>query len=103
LHKADDPKRLILFDVWAEPFGFIGPEAFLADFGHLASARVVYRGKLTGKFCDDVRQGRYGMNEGVLCKGGSGGGDLWMVKIKTYAYMKKLKAAFADNWEDFWE
>jgi len=26
-----------------------------------------------------------------------------MVKIKTYAYMERLKAAFADNWEDHWE
>ena len=103
LHKTDDPKQLILFDVLAEPFGLIGPEQFAADFGHLSSARVVYRGKLTGKFCDDLRQGKYDVNEGVVCKGGTGGSDLWMVKIKTYAYMEKLKAAFAENWEDHWE
>jgi len=103
LHKADDPKQLVLFDVWAEPFGMIGPEQFVAEFGHPASARVVYRGKLTGKFAEDVRQGKYGVQEGVVCKGGSGGDNLWMAKIKTYAYLDKLKAAFADRWEDFWE
>jgi hypothetical protein len=103
LHKADDPKQMVLFDVLADPFGFVGPEQFVRDFGHLAISRVVYRGKLTGKFCDDVRQGKYGVNEGVVCKGGTGGADLWMVKIKTYAYMGKLKAAFAENWEDHWE
>lgn len=103
LHKHADPKRLMLFDVFAEPFGLIGPEQLVADFGHLSVARVVYRGKLTGKFADDVRQGSYGVQEGVVCKSGRGGDDLWMVKIKTHAYMEKLKAAFADNWEAYWE
>jgi hypothetical protein len=102
LHKSDDPKELILFDVQVEPFGMIGPEQFAADFGHLPIAKVVYRGKLTGKFCDDVRQGKYDVNEGVVCKGGMGS-DTWMVKIKTYAYLERLKRAFAENWEDFWE
>ncbi len=103
LHKADDPKKLVLFDVFTDPFGFIGPETFVANFGHLASARVVYRGKFTGQFCEDVRRGKFNVAEGVVCKGGTGGSDLWMAKIKTYAYMDKLKAAFADRWEDFWE
>jgi hypothetical protein len=113
LHKTDDPKRLVLFDVWAEPFGMIGPEQFVADFGHLGprAARVVYRGKLTGQFVEDVRVGKYKVNEGVVCKGGAlrraspvgGGPDLWMAKIKTYAYLEKLKAAFAQDWERYWE
>ncbi|NET59732.1 MAG: hypothetical protein F6K47_27360 [Symploca sp. SIO2E6] len=103
LHKANDPKELKIFDVWAEPFGMISPEQFITDFGHLNSARVVYQGKLTGKFAEDVRQGKYGVNEGVICKGGKGGADLWMVKIKTYAYLEKLKQAFAQNWENYWE
>lgn len=103
LHKTGDPKQLILFDVCAEPFGLIGPDQFVADFGHLPSARVVYRGKFTGQFAEDVRNGKYGVAEGVVCKGGTGGSDLWMAKIKTYAYLEKLKAAFADRWEDFWE
>ena len=103
LHKEDDPKELRLFDVWAEPFGMIGPERFLSDFGHLRAARVVYQGKLTGKFAEDVRQGKYGIAEGVVCKGGFGGADIWMVKIKTYAYMERLKRAFADRWEEYWE
>ncbi len=103
LHKEDDPKELRLFDVLAEPSGMIGPTRFIADFGHLPIARVVYEGKLTGKFTEDVRLGKYGVNEGVVCKGGLGGDDLWMVKVKTYAYMERLKQAFADNWEQYWE
>jgi hypothetical protein len=102
LHKADDPKRLVLFDVSVEPGGMIGPQRFAADFGHLATARVVYQGKFTGKFAEDVRTGKYGVTEGVVCKGDSGA-DLWMAKIKTYAYLEKLKRAFGERWEDYWE
>lgn len=103
LHKEDDVKELRLFDVQAEPFGMIGPNEFVEHFGHLPSARVVYRGKLTGQFADDVRTGKYKVAEGVICKGGTGGADVWMVKIKTHAYLERLKQAFADRWEDYWE
>ncbi len=103
LHHEAKPKQLVLFDVWADGYGFIGPEAFVRDFGQLPSARVVYKGKLTGQFSDDVRRGKYNVAEGVVCKGGNGGADVWMVKIKTDAYREKLKAAFANDWENFWE
>jgi hypothetical protein len=93
----------VLFDVSADPGGMIGPQRFVADFGHLAIARVIYRGKFTGKFAEDVRTGKYGVSEGVVCKGGSGGPDLWMAKIKTHAYLEKLKRAFGERWEDYWE
>lgn len=101
-HKKDDPKKLILFDVQTES-GMIVPSQFVLDFSALNIARVVYRGKLTGKFIEDVRQGKYNVNEGVVCKGGSNPYQLWMVKIKTNAYREKLKQAFADNWENYWE
>lgn len=102
MHKKDDPKQLILFDVQTER-GIIKPEQFIRDFSEVNIARVVYRGKFTGKFSDDVRNGKYGVAEGVVCKGGNGVDDLWMVKIKTYAYMKKLQEAFKDDWENYWE
>jgi hypothetical protein len=102
-HRADDPKETLLIDVWAEGYGFVGPEAFVADFGHLPTPRVVYRGKLTGSFLEAVRAGRHDVAEGVVCKGGAGGADVWMVKVKTSAYLAKLKAAFGANWEDHWE
>ena len=103
LHRQEDPKEIRLFDVWADPFGMIAPKRFVEDFGHLHTARVVYEGKLTGKFAEDVRLGKYRVKEGVVCKGGSGGVDVWMVKIKTYEYRNRLKQAFADRWEEYWE
>lgn len=103
LHQESDTKELRLFDVQIESTGMIGPARFVADFGHLHTARVVYEGRLTGKFADDVRNGKYDVGEGVICKGGSGVSDLWMVKIKTHAYLERLKQAFSDRWEDYWE
>lgn len=102
LHREEDPKELCLFDVAAEPLGIIGPKQFISDFGQLHIARVVYEGKLTGKFAEDVRLGKYGVSEGVVCKGGPSG-KVWMAKIKTYRYMERLKQAFAERWEEYWE
>lgn len=101
LHQEDDPKRLVLFDVQVES-NLIGPEQFVEDFGMVSIARVVYRGKLTGAFAQDVREGKYDVDEGVVCKGGCGD-EVWMVKIKTNAYMERLKRAFQDDWEKYWE
>ena len=103
LHHAGEEKELRLFDVQLAGYGFVGPERFVADFGHLPIPRVVYRGKLTGQFTEDVRLGRFGVAEGVVCKGGEGGDDVWMVKIKTDAYKERLQQAMADRWEDYWE
>ena len=100
-HKSDDPKRLVLFDLQIAA-GFLAPDLFVDHFANLPIARVVYRGKLTGKFTTDVRECRYDVVEGVVCKGGTTG-DTWMVKIKTNSYMERLKESFASDWENYWE
>ena len=100
-HKSDDPKQLVLFDIRTAA-GFLAPDLFVDHFSDAPIARVVYRGKLTGKFTMDVREGRFDVAEGVVCKGGSTG-DVWMVKIKTNAYMNRLKESFASDWENYWE
>ena len=102
-HKSDEPKATVLIDVWVEGYGFVAPETFVAHFGGLPTPRVVYRGKLTGAFMEAVRKGKYDVTEGVVCKGGTGGEDVWMVKVKTYAYLKRLKTEFGAKWEEFWE
>ncbi|MEH2034128.1 RNA ligase family protein [Nostoc sp.] len=103
MHRRDDPKQLILFDVQIDKY-IITPEQFIQYFSQLHIPRVVYRGKITGQFIDDIREGKYGVAEGVICKGGgSNGNNGWMVKIKTYAYMNKLQQAFKDDWKTYWE
>jgi hypothetical protein len=103
LHRDRDTMELVLFDVEAAGFGLIGPFDFAEDFTHLRIPRIVYRGKFTGQLTEDVRKGKFGVAEGVVVKGGSGGEDVWLAKIKTRAYLERLKQAFADRWEDYWE
>lgn len=102
LHKADDPKCLVLFDVYEVGVGFLDPWTFRDLFAALPTARVVYEGKFTGAFTEAVRAGKYGVAEGVVCKGGKPP-DVWMAKVKTRAYQERLKAAFAADWEQYWE
>ena len=101
-HNPSDEKDLILFDVSVHKKGILGPREFLDSFGFLGVARVVHEGILNDTFIDDVRSGKYGVNEGVVAKGGSGH-KLWMRKIKTLKYMERLKAAYGEDWKKRWE
>jgi hypothetical protein len=71
----------------------LGPEEFLAHIndaaGSLPIARVVYRGKFNGQFTEDVRKGKYNVNEGVVVKG-IVDGEIFMTKVKTKDYLKRL-------------
>lgn len=106
-HVEDDPKRLVLFDVQILKKGILGPREFIRNFGHLEIPRVVYEGVLNDSFIEAVRASRPGdgkldLDEGVVCKGGTGH-ELQFRKIKTFQYLEKLKAVYADGWEKFWE
>jgi len=104
-HLPDDPKQLVLFDVNIHKKGFLGPDDFVDTFGHLKTAELVYRGALTKDFEREVREGVIpGLNEGVICKGGSTGSHkMWMCKIKTNAYKELLRQRFLDSWDKYWE
>jgi RNA ligase len=101
MHKPEDPKQLVLLDVQTDR-GMLDPIEFVETFGTVNIARVIYRGKLMGKFMEEVRTGKYGVAEGVVCKGKNANG-VWMVKVKTNAYMQKLQQVFQADWENYWE
>lgn len=101
--ESNSPKDVVLFDVNIHRKGLLGPEDFIRFFSHLPIAELVYNGPLTEEFFQEIRSGnKYTLNEGVMCKGGSGH-DLWMCKIKTLAYLKRLKETFFEQWHEFWE
>jgi hypothetical protein len=104
-HKPDEEHRLVLIDVKPHKKGYISPREFVNIYckklGNLA-AQVVYEGNLNAEFIDDVRNGKYNVFEGVVCKGGSDH-KLWRCKIKTKAYLEELKRRFSEDWEQFWE
>jgi len=104
-----DSFKSVIIDVMKDG-KFISPQEFLEDFTEISEyepakihlPKVIYKGKYTGQFVEDVRNGKYNVNEGVVVKGVVNG-DVYMTKIKTNAYMEKLKNKFEDKWEDYWE
>ena len=97
LHLKDDPKELILFDIWLHKYGLLGPRIFVKEFGHLEIPKIIYEGHINTEFAKAISDGKYEVVEGVVCKGGSGGNDLEMCKIKTSSYKEKLKTVFGDS------
>jgi len=107
-HHPDDLKFLKLFDVNIHQKGFIPPNKFVkfcCNKGNDHVARVIYEGNLNHDFINKVRDGEFDVFEGVVCKGMTGKSihTLWMTKIKTNAYRKKLEEVYQGNWENFWE
>lgn len=100
-HKENEPKQLILIDASSDG-QMLGPLEFLNLPAELPIARVIYRGRFTGAFAEDVRNGKFDVTEGVICKTGTRG-SVQLAKIKTSAYMQKLKVSFGDQWQNYWE
>lgn len=98
-HEFDEPKELRLFDVFVFKQGFIPPRPFAKLFSHQDwAAEVIYEGNLNTQFIQDVREGKYPVYEGVICKG-----DDFMVKIKTNEFLDRLKKVYIDEWTNYAE
>lgn len=103
----DEPKKLIVLDCLA-PSGFMPPGQFGGDFGcgvHLPLEyfpKIIYSGKYSGQLVEDIRKGKYDVKEGAVIKGVHND-KVYMCKVKTDEYLKKLKIEFKDNWKDYWE
>lgn len=98
-HQANDKKKLVLFDAMIngkllEPKQFLDafitynpPKEFEDEFDMPV---IIYSGKYNGQFVEDIRKGKFNLNEGVVVKG-LVNGNLFMTKIKTNIYLKKLQ------------
>jgi hypothetical protein len=102
-HRPGEPKQVKVFDVNLYKKGFISPADFLTYF-QTAPYMVEFLGvhRLDNEFVEMVRSGEIvkGEAEGVICKWGEGH-NLKMMKIKTRAYLGKLKGAFGADWERY--
>lgn len=92
IHSPKETQQIIFIDAWTDSLGFLKPAEFLKVLKGLPLPRIVYQGKLTGKFVDQVKLGKYKVFEGVVCKG-----DGWNCKIKTQAWLNKLDASFKNS------
>jgi hypothetical protein len=105
-HTEGEAKTVTVFDVNINKKGFLGPEDFIGVFGNdCRIPKVLYRGEITEDLVDLVRQGKLPVVEGVICKGGDTfDHSLWSCKIKTLAYLQKLKEVFGvGGYQQFWE
>lgn len=95
-HDETEQKQLKLFDVFVFKKGFIPPKQFVKLFSrHDWSAEVVYQGNMSREFIMDVREGKYPVYEGVICKG-----EDWSAKIKTIQFLDRLRNENEGLWEE---
>jgi hypothetical protein len=98
-HDPKDIMELKLLDIFLYKRGIMKPRDFVKNFGDLSyAAEVVYEGNLNKQFIQDVKSGKYAVNEGVVAKG-----DHFMVKIKTDAYFKRLNEVYGTDYRQYWE
>lgn len=98
LHAEGEAKRLVCFDIFLPGRGFVPPKDFVAHFGHLPLAPVVYEGPFSRAFIADVQAGQYPVTEGVVAKGmhtrrrrkGKPVQEVWMAKVKTRTWLDEL-------------
>lgn len=88
-HEIDDEHQLTIIDVMRNGQLF-EPELFHQYFQKFGSAKLIYQGKYNGQFAEDVRNGKYNVNEGVVVKGVVDK-EVFMTKVKTKDYLKRLK------------
>lgn len=99
LHHPTEPKEVMLIDVNIHKKGFMLPDDFVATFGHLKIAEVVYRGMFDRQFVYDIvaGEGKYShLKEGIVAKGidpkaKNPQHSLWMAKVKTLRWLNELK------------
>jgi hypothetical protein len=104
-HDPDDEKEILLIDVNIDKKGIVAPKDFIKLFGHLKIPDVVYEGKFNESFIQDVKDGKYPVVEGIVAKGNLPHGkhphNLWMAKVKTKAWIEKLKIEAVEHPERF--
>lgn len=100
--KTNASKDVILFDLNVHKHGFIDPFRFVELCREVETPKIVYQGVLTEEFIQDVRNDKYDLKEGIVAKGGSGH-KIWMRKVKTFSYLKKIQQVFETGWQNFWE
>lgn len=100
-HKPEDKKQLIIFDVQVDGV-MLPPDQFIELFEPFGIPKVVFKGKFTGQLFIDVRNSKFPVKEGVVVKGVVDN-QVYMAKIKTNAYCKKLMERFEGDWKEYWE
>jgi hypothetical protein len=97
-HNFEEKLDVTLIDVNPYKEGILVPTEFIKLFGHLDIPKVCYEGHVTTELFDKVKNSALnGMTfEGCVCKGNDDG-KLIMFKIKSNAWLNKLKIYCKDD------
>jgi len=112
-HYPDDPKDLVLLDVFLEKKGYLPPKYFMEIFSkqwYLRIAELIYEGNLNMEFANSIKDNDWNsptaiypsIKEGVVCKdiSISKGQKLLMSKIKTAWWINELKNKHPKNFNE---
>lgn len=97
-HNFQEKMDAVLIDLSPYKVGILPPARLVEYFGHLDVAKLLYQGPITKELFDAVKQSTMpGMtSEGLVCKG-MDGNELVMFKIKSNAWLGKLKHHCGEN------
>jgi len=100
--EEDDNKNVVLFDITMYKKGWVLPNNFINDFGHLDIPELIYKGKFTQEFISDVKTGKFNLKEGVVVKGirktkSKNDELIWMSKIKQQDWLDKIRNKFGED------
>jgi hypothetical protein len=95
-HDINDKKDIVLFDVNLYKKGFVPPQDFTNNFGHLDIPKLIYKDEFNKDFVGMVKENKFNLKEGVICKGIEGK-NIWMTKIKTNEWLEKVKLLYGEK------
>lgn len=93
-HDPTDIMDVVLFDVYLNKKGFVVPKNFIKIFENVGIPELIYHGNYNKSLIQDVKEGKYNIEEGLVIKGvkkQKGNDIVWMTKIKTQKWLDKVK------------
>ena len=95
-HDWNEEHDVVIFDMFLYKKDFLKPGDFVGVFGHLDIPEVIIRGLLDEKIIEDIISNIYGLQEGLVLKGVIEN-KVWMVKVKTQAWLNKVRVLYGEN------
>ena len=92
----NDELDVILFDVWIYKKGWVQPQKFIDEFGHLGIPNLIYQGELDEQIINDIQENKFNLKEGVMAKGVEEN-DTFMMKIKTKSWLRRVKTELGEK------
>ena len=100
-HIGTDVKDIVIFDISLHKFGFILPNLFIQQFGHLDIPKIIYEGPFTEELIQKVKNNEFNLEEGIVVKGivknKNNKDEGWITKVKTDEWLQKVKLLFGEK------